>query len=772
MASRPTQENNNDDGTVLQFLKNRYGIDPKPGQKSACPLCGHKTLSVKRDGSLAKCHHPGCSFLITAAQLRDQRASYLQRVLELIFGATRDHLHDLARESTLNAYHYCVKERAIHPQVVRDAMLGAVPTHYDVAGPFKAVMDELDSDNPEHQAIAGELLNQQTGLAKLFAARAGDLLFYMTDDRGRITSLQFRRPYTKDILTHKFGSRSGCFGLPLYHPSDYAAFTGADRYRLIFEGPFNVLALQSLIAYQERQYVNACAVGGVDAADIYTARRGTKKVVVIYDNDASGAGLVLVQRFRELGEVESCTTPGPDSDLDSHIRSFGTDYARAWESVSEIIKGRRAQKQLFKSIFGEDGGIIPLAVARQIGEEHCLISIDGNLHEYERGCYRPKGPVVYEQQALNMVGAAARRNLLGDIMKLLTVDTAIDAERVYRAGRVLNLSNCLLDLEAGAQARPHTPDHLSIYQLPHAYQPEAQCPIWLMFLAESFPDETDIIDFLQEWAGYLLILTTHLHKALVFYGMGGEGKSVVAHVFKKLAGDANTSAISLTSLSRPFALAELYGKLLNVTVEADIRDGIDEANFKALVAGDPIQAERKFRDPFTFTNVARFLICTNNLFHVDDRTDGFYRRLIIIRFKHQVAEANQDPNLSVKLEAELPGILNWALAGLERLEKRGQFNIPQSVRDEVSAYRRMNDPVSLWLEECCETGNPKYNDTGRDLYRSYRSWASDNGHRPLSSTKFGMEMKRLGFKSERAPDKKTRIVTYYGLYLIRELKGE
>lgn len=49
--------------------------------------------------------------------------------------------------------------------------------------------------------------------------------------------------------------------------------------------------------------------------------------------------------------------------------------------------------------------------------------------------------------------------------------------------------------------------------------------------------------------------------------------------------------------------------------------------------------EKKNRNPFSFQSTARLLFSCNNIpRNYGDRSEGFYRRLIIIRFDHAVPE--------------------------------------------------------------------------------------------------------------------------------------
>jgi putative DNA primase/helicase len=93
-----------------------------------------------------------------------------------------------------------------------------------------------------------------------------------------------------------------------------------------------------------------------------------------------------------------------------------------------------------------------------------------------------------------------------------------------------------------------------------------------------------------------------------------------------------------------------------------------------------------------------------------------------------------DTGLTPRLLAELPGILNWALDGLERLTERGAFTEPASSADAIAALHDLVSPVSAFVRDCCTLGGEVSVD---DVYRAWCLWADTNGHRSGSQQSFG-----------------------------------
>jgi len=148
-------------------------------------------------------------------------------------------------------------------------------------------------------------------------------------------------------------------------------------------------------------------------------------------------------------------------------------------------------------------------------------------------------------------------------------------------------------------------------------------------------------------------------------------------VLAGLYGKPNCSDTSLVRFNQPFALYSTLGKLVNMASESShIIEHEAENVLKGYVAGDTLMFERKFKDPVFAVPTAKIIIATNSKPRFNDKTYGMWRRILLVPFDKVITEANQIKNLADELKTELPGILNWALAGLARLNKQGGFTLP------------------------------------------------------------------------------------------------
>ncbi|WP_288021035.1 hypothetical protein [Tepidiforma sp.] len=89
-----------------------------------------------------------------------------------------------------------------------------------------------------------------------------------------------------------------------------------------------------------------------------------------------------------------------------------------------------------------------------------------------------------------------------------------------------------------------------------------------------------------------------------------------------------------------------------------------------------------------------------------------------------------DLQLREKLQAELSGILNWALAGLRAWHRQG-LGRPTAVRRATEEDRVESDPLQRWIDEECILG-PEMVMFASDGYKSYEKWCFEYGKRAIS----------------------------------------
>jgi putative DNA primase/helicase len=133
------------------------------------------------------------------------------------------------------------------------------------------------------------------------------------------------------------------------------------------------------------------------------------------------------------------------------------------------------------------------------------------------------------------------------------------------------------------------------------------------------------------------------------------------------------------------------------------------------------------------------MILSNDLPALWDASGAMASRLILIPFPNSFL-GKEDIFLEQKLRAELPGILNWAVAGYRSLNKRGHFQQPEKSKELLEEIKKLGSPVLAFVAECYTTGPGKM--IRKDvLYSAYKIWCEDEGIKPWDKRWFGRNLR-------------------------------
>lgn len=213
--------------------------------------------------------------------------------------------------------------------------------------------------------------------------------------------------------------------------------------------------------------------------------------------------------------------------------------------------------------------------------------------------------------------------------------------------------------------------------LPFDYDPYAAAPMWLQFLKETFQHDPDAVDALQEWFGYFLAADPEwMQKMFWIIGPPRSGKGTIIKVAKALMGRAATGT-NLTALGSDMAGKEnLIGKSLAIIDDArdpDPRVAHRVTEFLLTATSGGVNViNRKYQTPWEGALTAVFLAASNTVPRFPDEGGAIGSRFEIIKTRVS-REGTEDLTLIDRLLTELPGVLNWALDGLDRLRQQGEF---------------------------------------------------------------------------------------------------
>lgn len=256
------------------------------------------------------------------------------------------------------------------------------------------------------------------------------------------------------------------------------------------------------------------------------------------------------------------------------------------------------------------------------------------------------------------------------------------------------------------------------------------------FIERALPF-VDVRARVQEYIGYTLLADARFQKAQLWLGEGANGKGVLVNLVQKLHGCV--AAVFLDSLSG-FELAPLVGASLVYCDEAP-RGKFNEQLVKSVIAGEKVPVRRHYLPTASLRLQGKWIVMGNHVPTVTDHSAGFWRRWDLVPFGSTVPERERDPLLLEKiLLNEMPAILNWALAGLQRLLTRGGFEpeLPAPMSALLNSARVSSNSTQAWIQDCGLRLTPGGITSTRKtrLYAHYRDWCLANGLQAFSSMKW------------------------------------
>lgn len=403
---------------------------------------------------------------------------------------------------------------------------------------------------------------------------------------------------------------------------------------------------------------------------------------------------------------------------------------------------------------GNPIGVIDIKVVDYIMDSVTMFVVDQETYIYSNGVYALDNNGIYIKSVIQTLiyPKLIKANTINRIYELLIIQKRLQREReelnAYPAWWV-NFKNGFLDVKNRKMMR-HDPKYLAINQIPHNYNPDAapehpEETNIMRFLSVSVPDPEDQM-MLFQYIGYCMTRDTGFQKMLMVTGEAGTGKSQIISLVQHIVGDKNSSGISIQDLALRFYPSELYGKLLNAC--ADIKGGTlsDVANIKKATGEDILVYERKNKNPSYFRSYAKLLFSANEPpLNMDEKSNAYYRRLLILPMNRVMQEEEKDRDLLVKLKRETEYVIYLACAALMKLYNDGRFMESKNSKEQVNKLYRAADSLQAFLEDVMEPkeGSRIPRSTVYELYKAYCDEAERQGY---GKTKFFSSLEKKGYK--------------------------
>ena len=325
--------------------------------------------------------------------------------------------------------------------------------------------------------------------------------------------------------------------------------------------------------------------------------------------------------------------------------------------------------------------------------------------------------------------------------KIAKVPDELDSDKM-----LLNTLSGTIELDTMTFREHRQSDFISRVANAH-FIPEAECPTWHAFLDRVVPDH-GMQAFLQTAIGYSLTGDTSEQCLFILYGTGANGKSTFLETIAAMLGDYATHTVVDTLLIKqgnqiPNDVAALKGSRFVYSMESESGKRLAESLVKALTGGDTISARYLYGEFFSYVPSFKLWLGTNHRPVVKGQDYAIWRRIRLIPFEQVIPPEEQDRHMVDKLRKELPGILVWALEGLEEWKRNGLF-IPEAVQMATAAYKDEMDILADFLASYCDVDVPDET-PAQELFARYKEWATENNERVMSQRFLGLKLDERGF---------------------------
>ena len=303
----------------------------------------------------------------------------------------------------------------------------------------------------------------------------------------------------------------------------------------------------------------------------------------------------------------------------------------------------------------------------------------------------------------------------------------------------------------------HDTKYLMINQIPFSFYPE-QTEIALSggthirkYMDSSIPNKTDQQMFWQ-YLGYCMTTDTRFQKFLMIKGKGGTGKSIAISFIQHVVGSGNFSSMSLQNLNQRFYPTGLFGKLLNACADIPSTAMENVDIIKKAVGEDTLLYEKKGQDPTQFNSYAKLLFSANEMpLNLDDKTNAYYRRLLVLDINRSIPEEEKDSQLKEKMCKESDYAIHMAMLALKQLYSDNYFNESDHSKECIVNLYRSADSVKAFTDDMlCHKSGEKMKRS--DVYKMYEDYCEDNGRKSHGKSKFWEYMEDKGFMIKRYSD--------------------
>jgi len=258
----------------------------------------------------------------------------------------------------------------------------------------------------------------------------------------------------------------------------------------------------------------------------------------------------------------------------------------------------------------------------------------------------------------------------------------------------------------------------------------------------------DYVKTLYEAIAYCTLIDYPFAKIFCLFGDGSNGKSSFINLLIKFLGEINISSTDLDRIQEiRFESACVFKKLMLSIGDTSPNTIMNKTSvLKTLTGNDIMPTEFKNKTKIDYRNYAKIFIRVNNLPPTRDKSDGFYRRFIIIEFIRKFSEKKDI--LREIPEIEYNNLARKCVAYLKELLVKRKFHNEITWEEKAKKYESLSNPLeTYWSKHISE--NYGEHVVKRDFKTAIYNWCIENKHRCLSDKEIKNFMQEKEVEAER-----------------------
>lgn len=448
--------------------------------------------------------------------------------------------------------------------------------------------------------------------------------------------------------------------------------------------------------------------------------------------------------------------PLPQAELRASVKSVlsypqgeSKQSTNAGENGAEPVEN----PYLFYNKDGRPSKINQMAVAEAIVQLDCVRNIKNNCFYYKDG-YFQEGEYLLIEKIKELVKdefVLTHQNITGCYNLIMKdVRLQVTADDFNKNKHLINFKDCVFDTNSGVFLEP-AKEYMFNYQIPHSVRhlgikkgrKNFNRTLFGEFLEKKCKmDKTDQ-KMLVQFLAAALSGNVSTKCFLMLTGRPNTGKSVLLHFFEKLMGNINCSSIPLQDLNEhKFALAELFGKRMNICADITSTALKKVDKLKQITGGDLIMGEKKGKNPFAFQPQCLLAFSCNQMpLFLEEKSNAVYTRMRVLEMDKEIKMTQKEVEDLWSDEA-VAGVIPYLLG----LMPVGEVCRSEKSARQVKELQEEGDSVTAFFNNCIKTGVSYSNPKRKEIYEHYLTFCNLTGRTPFGSLAFNKLFRQKGVK--------------------------